>query len=83
MIVDAFEEKKSNRLWNKTANTKRTQQQKRSKLTNNKMEDVGDWKVEYAKSGRSKCRLTGKNIPNKALRIGEIVEGDYGQYAVW
>lgn len=45
--------------------------------------EAGDYTVEYAKSGRAKCRLTGKSIPNKALRIGEVVEGDYGTYPRW
>jgi hypothetical protein len=40
-----------------------------------KMVNVDDYQVEYAKSGRSKCRLTGKNIKNGALRIGKVVEG--------
>jgi hypothetical protein len=45
--------------------------------------EAGDYQVEYAKSGRARCRLTGNTIPNKALRIGEIVEGDYGTYPRW
>ncbi|KAL0490415.1 poly [ADP-ribose] polymerase [Acrasis kona] len=42
-----------------------------------------EYQVEYAKSGRSRCRLTGNSIPNKALRIGELVENDYGTAPAW
>ncbi len=45
--------------------------------------EVGDYQIEYAKSGKARCRLTNRNIPNKALRIGEVVEGDWGNYARW
>lgn len=45
--------------------------------------EAGDYQIEYAKSGRARCRLTNKTIPNKALRIGEIVEGEYGTYPRW
>jgi hypothetical protein len=45
--------------------------------------EEGDYQVEYAKSGRARCRITGSAIPNKALRIGEVVEGDHGTYPRW
>ena len=35
------------------------------------------WKAEYAKSGRSKCQVTGEVIPEKALRIGKEVDNPF------
>ncbi|KAF0983294.1 hypothetical protein FDP41_010359 [Naegleria fowleri] len=45
----------------------------------------GDYQVEYSKSNRSKCKLTGNTIPKDALRIGKIVQSQSfdGTYPVW
>lgn len=47
------------------------------------MPNPGDYQVEYAKSGRSKCNITFKNIANGALRIGLYYESEYGVIAKW
>ena len=38
---------------------------------------VYGWKAEYAKSGRSKCQVTGEVIAAKALRIGKEVDNPF------
>ena len=38
---------------------------------------VYSWAVEYAKSGRSKCGITGELIPEGALRIGKEVDSTF------
>ena len=37
--------------------------------------------VEYAKSGRSKCQVTGEVIAAKALRIGKEVDNPFKEGA--
>eukprot|EP01080_Neovahlkampfia_damariscottae_P003287 gene3287-5728_t len=44
----------------------------------------GDYQFEYAKSGRSTCKISGNKIPNKALRVGRYEEGYEGHcYPKW
>lgn len=38
---------------------------------------IGDYKVEYAASGRSTCKLTKNTIPKDALRIGEFKQSPH------
>ena len=40
-------------------------------------QDIHSWAVEYAKSGRSKCRISKATIPQGALRIGMEVDNPY------
>src|SRR5690606_32770244 len=44
-----------------------------------------DYKVEYAASAKSTCKLTKKKIPKGALRIGKIIKAPNfdGTYPVW
>jgi len=46
---------------------------------------VGDYKVEYASSGRSTCKITQNPIPKDALRIGEMKQAQNfdGTYPEW
>jgi hypothetical protein len=45
---------------------------------------LGDYQFEYAKSGRSACRITGNKIPNKALRVGRYEDTYEGHcHAKW
>ena len=60
------------------------------KKTQEKMPEfppLGDYMIEYSKSSRSKCKLTGKNIPQSVLRIGKIVRSEVdsfgGNYPEW
>jgi DNA repair protein RAD16 len=39
--------------------------------------------VELAKSGRAECKRCDEKIENKTLRIGVIVEGDWGLFTRW
>ncbi|CAE7396118.1 PARP1 [Symbiodinium sp. CCMP2592] len=45
----------------------------------------GEWSVEYAKSGRSVCRLSKEKIPAGALRFGKTVKSDTfdGNMTLW
>ena len=38
---------------------------------------VYSWAVEYAKSGRSKCSITGETIAEGALRIGKEIDSSF------
>ena len=40
-------------------------------------ETVYSWKVEYAKSGRSKCQASGELIPAGDMRIGKEVDSSF------
>lgn len=39
--------------------------------------------VELAKSGRAECKKCGDKIDNKTIRIGVILEGDWGLFTRW
>ncbi len=39
--------------------------------------------VELAKSGRAECKRCGEKIENRAIRIGVILEGDWGLFTRW
>lgn len=43
---------------------------------------VGNYTVEYAKSGRSTCVISGQKIPNKALRIGREEDNGYDGHTI-
>jgi len=46
---------------------------------------IGDYKVEYAKSNRSKCKITNLSIPKGALRIAKMVQSQKfdGVIPIW
>lgn len=46
-------------------------------------EEEGVYDVEYASSGRAKCKLCFMKIENKSLRISIMVEGPYGESPHW
>jgi DNA repair protein RAD16 len=39
--------------------------------------------VELAKSGRAECKKCGEKIENKTIRVGVILEGDWGLFTRW
>lgn len=44
---------------------------------------IPSYVVELAKSGRAVCRRCDEKIDNKTIRVGVILDGDYGLYTRW
>ena len=44
---------------------------------------TGDYVTELAKSGAAKCRLCETSIPKGSLRVGKLLDGDWGLQTRW
>lgn len=48
-----------------------------------KDEELPSYVVELAKSGRAQCKKCDDKIDNKCLRVGVIIEGQWGLFTRW
>lgn len=44
---------------------------------------IPSYLVEISKSGRAECRKCDEKIANKSLRVGVLIEGDWGLFTRW
>ena len=52
-------------------------------MSDSPAETLAPYRIEPARSGRSKCKACRRAIPKDALRFGFLIEGPFGPGYLW